>query len=182
MDDGIQFDRNKFLDVIHYVAAQCGTAELGRVKLHKILYYSDMLHFLARRQPLTGEEYLKQKFGPTARHLQAALAELQQLGRVKVAERSYFGCPKQDFIALTRPEPGSLSPDEAALVDAVMDFVCARTAQEISELSHEDAWRLAEMGETIPYFMAYSMVPVEITDDDREWAQREARKVALSTV
>jgi hypothetical protein len=181
MDEGIQFDRAKFLNVIHYVVESCRPEELGRVKLHKILYYSDMLSYLAHGRPLTGEEYRKQKFGPSARHLQAGLAELQDLGRIKVVERSYYGYPKQDFIALIHAEPQSLSADEMALVDDVIDFVCVRTAKEISELSHDDAWRLAEMGERIPYFMAASFVPVEITDDDRAWARGEARKIAQST-
>lgn len=177
MSEGIQFDRQKFLDIIHYVSENCAADELGRVKLHKILYFSDMLYFLANSKPLTGEEYIKQKFGPTARHLQSALRELERNGRIAVRERSYFGFPKQDFIVQEKFDHSCLAEDERKLLDAVIDFVCARTAKEISELSHNDAWRLAEMGEAIPYFMAYSLVPTEITDDDRHWAQQEAERI-----
>ncbi|MCH8168861.1 MAG: SocA family protein [Proteobacteria bacterium] len=180
MDEGFQFDRNKFLDVVHYIAGSCRPEELGRVKLHKILYFADMHCFLAFGKPLTGENYIKQKFGPTARHLQSALRELEQDGRVQVSERSYHGYPKQDFIAQKSLNQSALPAEEIKLLDDVIDFVCARTAREISELSHNEAWRLAEMGESIPYFMAYSFVPTEITDDDREWARQETERVLQS--
>lgn len=39
----VQFDREKFLDVIHLICDRIDAAELGRVKLHKALYFSDMI-------------------------------------------------------------------------------------------------------------------------------------------
>ena len=177
MSEALQFDQNKFRDLVHFVISRCQPEELGRVKLHKILYFSDMLGFLASGRPITGEDYIKQKFGPTARHLQSALRDLANAGRVEVSERAYFGYPKQDFVSRTDPDLSRFSEAEIAIVEDMVDFVCARTAREISEFSHNDAWKQAEMGETIPYFMAYSFVPCEITDDDREWARDEARRV-----
>lgn len=35
-----QFSRQKFKDVIHYVVANTRPDELGRVKLHKVLYFT----------------------------------------------------------------------------------------------------------------------------------------------
>src|SRR6266849_9373459 len=64
VDEQIQFDRAKLLDVVHYVCAKVPVPELGRVKLHKNLYFADMLHFAATGRPLTGVEYQKQPFGP----------------------------------------------------------------------------------------------------------------------
>lgn len=46
-------DFAKLKDVVHYVCAQCNQDELGNVKLHKILYFADMLHYLSLRKPLT---------------------------------------------------------------------------------------------------------------------------------
>ena len=73
LDEDIQFDRRKLLSVVHCICATGPVEELGRVKLHKILYFADMLHYAARGQPLTGVEYQKQPFGPAARHLTWAL-------------------------------------------------------------------------------------------------------------
>jgi hypothetical protein len=66
-DPNPKVDLQKLKDVVHYICAQCRQDELGNVKLHKILYFADMLHFLGSNRPLTGVEYQKQSFGPVAR-------------------------------------------------------------------------------------------------------------------
>ena len=101
MEEGIQFDREKFKDVVHYVVdyvrANLGTEALGNTKLHKVLYYSDILRYLDTGQPLTGVEYQRQKFGPTARYLTWALKELEAEGRVSVTKRNYYGYQKSEY-------------------------------------------------------------------------------------
>ena len=82
----VQFDREKFKEAILLLASYCPAEELGNVKLHKILYFADMMNFLEEGRPLTGVEYLKQKFGPTARHLTSAVEELAREGRLSVRE------------------------------------------------------------------------------------------------
>jgi hypothetical protein len=87
LNEQIQFDRAKFLDVVHYVCAKTPVEELGRVRLHRILYLADMLHFTASGRPLTGADYQKQPFGPAARHLAWALETLQDNGSLDVRQR-----------------------------------------------------------------------------------------------
>jgi hypothetical protein len=177
LDERIQFDRAKLLDVIHYVCAKVPTAELGRIKLHKALYFADMLNFAATGRPLTGVEYQKQAFGPVARHLSWAVRTLAEAGRLEVRRRNYFGFPKDDFVSLKAPDMSRLSSNEVQLIDDVTDFVCARSAREISELSHNAAWESVAIGERIPYYTAFDLQPVEITDEDVEWGASEARRI-----
>jgi uncharacterized phage-associated protein len=172
----IHFDYEKFRRVVHFICHECGSDELGRVKLHKILYFSDFLRYLESGHPLTGEDYLKQAFGPTARHLNKALNDLETSGAVRVEKRLFHGYEKQDFISLTSPTTNLLSKDELELLREVIRFVCDHTASEISELSHSEPWQMAETGERIPYYMAFSLVPSELTDEDRDWARDEARR------
>jgi uncharacterized phage-associated protein len=174
-----QFNRQKLLDAILYVCRRQDPSALGRVKLHKILYFADMLHFLDTGRPLTGVEYIKQQFGPTARHLTWALNELQRQGRLTVSEREFFGTPKTDFFALTDVDTNALSDDERSLLSEVADFVCAKTAKEISELSHTLAWESVNYGDVIPYESALMLVPAEVTDEDVEWARDEAKNLGL---
>ena len=173
----IKFDRAKLKDVVLYVCDNCDPSELGNVKLHKILYFSDMLMFMHSGKPLTGVDYIKQQFGPTARHLTSVVNELSSLGALKVETRDYFGFEKKSYIALAKPAAGALGNDEIEIISDVIDFVCARSAREISELSHDFAWLLAEMGERIPYAAAYGLQPAEITDHDRAAALAEARRI-----
>jgi uncharacterized phage-associated protein len=177
LDEDIQFDRSKLLSVVHYICATVPVEELGRVKLHKILYFADMLHYAARGQPLTGVEYQKQPFGPAARHLKWALQTLEDRGQLTVSRRDYFGFPKDDFLSLREPDPESLTGYERELLGEVADFVRLRSARQISEFSHNDAWSAVSMGERIPYYTAYSLCPVALDENDLAWGELEARKV-----
>lgn len=176
-EDYIVFNREKLKAVVHYVCAQCEPHELGNVKLHKILYFSDMLHFMATNKPLTGADYLKQQFGPVARHLSAILAELVREKKLQINQRDYFGFKKSDYISIGSQAAASLSNSETDLLNEVIDFVCARTAKEISELNHDMAWRLADIGERIPYAAVLGMEPVTITQADVEFAVAEAERL-----
>ena len=173
----IEFNRTKLRDVVLYVCDNCNPSELGNVKLHKILYFSDMLMFMHSGKPLTGVDYIKQQFGPTARHLTSVVNELASSGALKVETRSYFGFEKKAYIALSKPAAGALGNDEIEIISDVIDFVCARSAREISELCHDLAWQMADMGERIPYAAVYGFQPAEITDEDRAAAVSEARKI-----
>lgn len=179
-DSDVQFDRAKFLDVVHYICARCQPTELGRVKLHKILYFADMINFVATGMPLTGAEYQKQAFGPVAIHLQGALRQLEAADRVEIRIRDYFGYRKHDFVARLEPDLARLAEHERQLIDDVTDFVCARSAREISEFSHNAVWQLAEIGERLPYPTAFNILPAEITDKDVEWGENEARRLVAA--
>jgi len=176
-DEHVQFDRSKMLAVVHYVCAKVPVEELGRVKLHKILYFADMLHYAATGRPLTGVDYQKQPFGPAARNLKWAIQTLEKEGLLEVSRRDYFGFPKDDFISKRPPDPESLTERERALLQDVMDFVRLRAAREISELSHNDAWAAVKMGERIPYYSAFSLYPVQLDEADIEWGEAEARRI-----
>lgn len=171
------FDRDKFKFVVHYICARCRPEELGNVKLHKILYFADMINFMSTGRPLTGVEYQKQQFGPTARHLSWALKELSAEGKLKIDRRDYFGFPKTDYITLKMPDSKILSNEEAQILHDTIDFVCAHSAREISELSHMAPWEAVQLGDVIPYHSAYGMVPAEVTDADVARGVAEARRI-----
>lgn len=174
MTQSVQFDRETFKEAIWFLVSYCPPDELGNVKLHKALYFADMLHYLDEGRPLTGAEYLKQKFGPTARHLGACAAELVSEGKIAIRERFYYGLPKKDYLARQPFQQKRLSDGELALLQEVADFVRAKSAKEISELSHNAAWETAALGETLPYFSALGLAPSEVTDADRAWAMETA--------
>lgn len=178
MRQQFQMDREKLKDAVCLIADYCPPEELGNVKMHKILYFADMMHFLHEGRPITGVDYLKQKFGPVARHLSAAVSELSTEGRLRVTERPYYGVTKKTYEPIGSVDTGRLSPDEIALIKDVADFVRGKSAKEISEISHNAAWEAADLGEVIPYFTALHLVPVEVTEADRQWAIDSARTYA----
>ena len=173
-----QFDREKLKEAVWFLASYCPPEELGNVKLHKMLYFADMLAFLDDGRPITGVEYQKQKFGPTARYLSSALDSLEQAGLVRVEEQFYHGFYKKAYISQQPYSPIRLNVKETSLLQEVADFVRGKSAREISELSHNAAWEAAALGETIPYVSALRLVPNEVTEEDRHWASETAREHA----
>ena len=174
----VQFDREKLQEAVWLLADYCPPEELGNVKLHKMLYFADMLHFLQEGRPITGVEYLKQKFGPTARYLTSALQELQAQDLMRVDETNFYGFYKKSYVTLRPYQAQRLSPHEQDTLREVADYVRGKSAKEISELSHNAAWEAAELGEVIPYFTALRLAPEEITDEDRSWAIESAHQHA----
>jgi uncharacterized phage-associated protein len=182
MDEHFQLDRDRFKEVVHYAVHYAGKRysldALGNTKLHKILYFTDMLHYLDTGQPLTGADYQRQKFGPTARHLSWGVKALQDEGRLSVSERRYHGYPKRDYRSLEEPTNSRISQAHRELIEEIVDFVCAKTAVEISDFSHDDVWSSVPMGERIPYYAAFAMFPTEVSDADIEDATQEAARLA----
>ncbi len=176
-----QFDRQKFKDVIHYVVAQTRPDELGRVKLHKVLYFADMIWFIAEGRGLTGAEYRKQPMGPCATGLGRALGELEDEGRIKIGRRKYFGYDKAEYEAREPAPLNRLTTQQQQLVDDVVEFVCRNnTARSISDFSHTRVWEATENGAVMPYFTALNMLPVEIEDAAINWAREEAAKLVAA--
>jgi len=170
---GVHFDREKFLDAIHHVVELCNDRPdvLGKTKLHKCLYYSDMLQFFVTGVPVTGVEYTKAPYGPTARYLDWGLQELVSRGRISVHRETYFGLGKYRYKSERPLQTNLLSGQESALLNEVAAFVCEHSAREISEFSHAQPWQDAQMGERISYSSAYQLVPgTTPTQADLEWA------------
>ena len=180
-EDYITFDRAKLKTVVHYVISQCDPETLGNVKLHKILYFADMIHFVSAGKPLTGVDYIKQQFGPVARHLLWALGELSQQGDIVVRSSDYFGFEKKSYTSSTLPDTARLGNDQIALLNDVIDFVCRRSAREISDLSHNVAWDMAELGERIPYAAAMAFAPSEFVEDDSDIAEARAVRAQVES-
>jgi uncharacterized phage-associated protein len=179
----IRFDREKLIEAVYEVIALRAKEvdTLGKTKLHKALYYSDMLAFADRGEPVTGVEYVKQPFGPTARYLNWALKELEQRSLISVGQRNYFGLEKYDF-GLTTPErrpTNRLDSYERSLIADVVEFVCGFSAKEISEISHAAPWQGVRMGERIPYASAFLLIPQEgPTRRDIRWGSERTKELS----
>ena len=175
----MQFDRNKLKAVVLYTCTKCDPTRLGAVKLHKVLYFADMLHYASTQRPITGATYRKRPLGPTCNSLPSVLRELEEAGAVQVREVDYFGYRKKEYHATQGVDIARFNSFELRLLDEIIDFVCNdNTARSISDFSHKRPWELAEFGDELPYYTAYHLFPPELSEDTIAWADEEARKLA----
>ena len=175
------FHREKFKTLIHYICWKVqNPLALGATKLNKVLWYSDLLAFLNFGHAVAGAKFIKREFGPVPPAVIPLLDELQSDGSIAIRETNYRGKPKRDFFALREPDLNAFSQKEIALVDDVIVAVCMKhTAKSISDLTHNDAWEMAEIGEEMPLFTAFSARKAEIDEDDVVWADSQIAELPV---
>ena len=146
-------DRNKLQELILYIADRCeGEDEFGSTKLNKILFYADFTAYARTGRAITGDEYQKLERGPAPRHVLSAIQALKKDEALAEKTRSYYGLPQRWFVALRDPDISLFTPQEIAIVDDVITRMRGMNASTVSHISHTLAgWKLAELGETIPY-------------------------------
>jgi hypothetical protein len=166
------YDKEKFKTLVHYVCSRVDDpARLGATKLNKVLWFSDVLTYLNLNAPVTGARYVKRQFGPVPAAILPIIEELKAEGALAVRDVEYFGKPKREFFALRLPDISAFSADEISTVDAVIAAICERhTATSISELTHDEAWEMAEIGEDLPFCTVFSARIGEIDESDIAWA------------
>jgi hypothetical protein len=158
----MQFDREKMQAVILRTCQKCPKDQLGAVKLNKVLYYLDMVHYANFRRSVTGATYRKRPNGPTTDQLLFVLEDMQREAKLKVSSVEYYGYIKKEYQPLVSEPNGVLNAVEQSILDEVIDFVCfSNTAQSISDYSHAAPWELSDMGEVIPYHRALLLFPMQ---------------------
>lgn len=175
----IQFDREKLRAAARYVIAMCPPDALGAVKLHKCLYYSDMLGFIATGRAVTGAEYRKRPFGPTCDALLPVLKEMERDGEIERETVDFHGYKKTQFKILSACDTNRLSEVDRAILDDVVAFVCRNnTAKSISDMSHDMVWDMVEFGDVIQYHHALNLIPSFPSEEADVWGEKQAEDIA----
>lgn len=180
----IELNFSKLRTLVHYVCHKApNPRKLGKTKLNKILFFSDVEAYLSLGQPITGEEYVKHQYGPVSRHLDDVLRELEAERLIAVSEASGYSVhadtpyTQRLFFPLKKPRLDEFTPDEISIADEMIGTICRRhSARSISELSHDVVWQSAEIGETLPYYTAFVHTLGEITPSDTAWAKGVMRE------
>ena len=174
----VQFDPGKMRAVILHTCHACDPSDLGAVKLHKVLYYLDMVMYAHQREVVTGATYRKRPNGPMADQLLFTLRDMTQAGDLKVENVNYHGFWKKEYQALV-PEPeGILNSEELSMLDDAIDFVCRKnTAKSISDYSHALPWEMADMGGEIPYHTAMLLFPMQPSPEAFDAAEQGMSEV-----
>lgn len=167
---------NQFKSLVHYVIYMCqdNNHQLGAVRLNKILWYSDVFAYQEYGQPITDEAYIKRQFGPVPRNILKILDELQYEGKIVILDPE-FEFDTRKYISRQAPKEDNFSEKEKRLVSNIAKAVIDKSANEISELSHDLIWESASEGEEIPLYATLASRRGAITEDIIEWANEVVR-------
>jgi hypothetical protein len=164
-------NRAKFKALAHHIIAKSDPSRLGTIRLNKILFYVDTAAFRATGKSLTGETYIKRQFGPVPKNILKVLGELEQEGAIVVRDHDRYGDRIRHFMSMKEPNLAAVSAEDLALVDDMRAYICDNfSASAISQVSHDQVWEAANIGEVIPLEATLASQTGEITKDVRKWA------------
>jgi hypothetical protein len=96
-----------------YVIKSCAGAEsFGLTKLNKMLWRADFQAYASRRQPVTGRQYQRLKFGPAPVEMPIVLSELLSEGSIRLEKRQKIDYFESRPVACNDPSLRWFSPDD----------------------------------------------------------------------
>ncbi len=157
-------DHSKLKELILYISEQCQyRLNYGATMLNKILFYSDFTAYAKYKEAITGEEYFKLRWGPAPKYLLEARDELEKEKAIVVRKRATMRGEQERIVPIGREANLSVfSPDQIAIVDAMIEALKDEDAKSVSGLSHQFyGWQIAKDREVIPYASVFLKEPIE---------------------
>ncbi len=169
--EDIEFDKEKFKQVLHYIIYQCGSLEnVGKTVLYKILYFLDFDYYELYEEKLTGESYHKLPNGPGPVHFEEVMEELKEDGKIVQLPIKRGDFIQQKFLSPKEPDIDLLNGVELRTINSVIAKCHSMGARQISAFSHGDIpYKATKNGEIINYekvFYRDSLFSVREYEDD----------------
>ena len=163
-------EQKQLRELMLYIAERSADdSRFGATKLNKILYWSDFIAFAKHGSPVTGVEYMKLDHGPAPRVLIPIKNEMIADQDAAEITMMFHGFKQKRLVAKREPDLSGFSAEQIAIVDWVIDALKLRTATQVSEMSHNLAWKIAGHQGSIPYESVF-LSDDTVTDGDRMWA------------
>ncbi len=179
-----EFNEEKCKAAILVAMDSCNNdpAKLGKVRLHKILWFVEYFSLLNTRNLLFGGTFVKRQFGPYLKELNKTTSVLEQEGYISHHDKSggnvevirsqsvKYGAIFEQMLNQFYPTDlkfnydNILSKDEIMLIQEVTKVIGNMGVDEISELTHNIHWQMAEENEWLPVEFAHTSN--EITGQD----------------
>ena len=130
----------KLMQLIVFFAYHEAVKPLGKTKLFKLLYFTDVTHLHTVGQPITGAEYLKYPYGPVPMQGNFALKELQKhrlisQKRTQITSKRFM----RELTALQMPDMTIFTEQEMQTLQQVIQQYGEDTASVLSWKSHKES-------------------------------------------
>jgi hypothetical protein len=154
-------------ELILYISQKCADdPTFGATKLNKLLFYSDFFSYYRYGEPIAGIEYQRLPNGPAPKQLVPVRDEMIGDGDLAMQKITFFDKKQHRCIPLRDPDLDKFKGRDIALIDELIKTLWGKTATEVSELSHQRAWRIAKDKESIPYQSIFLSDDDELSDYD----------------
>jgi hypothetical protein len=180
-DFPIQNREMRLKSLVVYISHQClDDPTYSRTKLFKILFYSDFEAYGRHGTPITGIQYKKFPFGPGPAAFSRLQDEMLSDNLIRIVKRRVYDQERQRVLPLQEPDFSLFTGREVSIVETWIRFFWNKTAKEVSRFSHGMAWKLANMGDPIPYdavFISDDPVTYDEVEHVRDLATKHGWKL-----
>ena len=153
----------KFKQTFLYILSRCGQKpNIGKTILNKLLYFADFNFYEKNgERSITNASYIKMPFGPVPSVMDGVISEMIQAEQIHTFKSVYQGYEQDRFAPLSTPDIACFSALEIQELDTVIGQFSDKTANWISDYSHEDLpYRATDkIGDTISYWLAFYRTP-----------------------
>ena len=174
-------DDRKLRELILYILQRSqDDPNMGGTKLNKVLFRCDFGAYLGLGAAITWHPYFKLANGPAPRYLVQIRNGMEQDGIVRLSRVDVGASKMMDrWEALREPNLTLFTPAQLAFVDGVIATMKDQTGTRAADGTHwMVGWRLANMGQNIPYETAF--LADHATPADLERGRQLARAHAWS--
>jgi uncharacterized phage-associated protein len=142
----------KFMQLIVFFAQQESVKPLGKTKLFKLLYFTDVTHLRTVGQAITDAQYLKYPYGPVPVQGEFALKELRKRRFIRIQHLHFPNKqPVWEITALQHPDMTIFTAQEMQTIYSVIQQYGDDTAVTLSWKSHQElAWLITEDWRPLP--------------------------------
>lgn len=164
-------DLVRLANAAHYVIARTDPSKLGRVKLHKTLWYADLEHYRRHAASLTGlDYYTRMPQGPMSKDITRAVRLLKSEGKIAERPVKVIDYTRHELIWLTAPDISRFNAEQIDILNRMMEMVVPLTADEVSQLTHRDSLWKGLPDDTPMPIGAASVVAGTLTQKHLQWA------------
>lgn len=147
-----QESKERVRQLILFIAERCqADPNFGMTKLVKVLYRADFESFARYGESITGAQYKKFPYGPVSQAALDVRDEMKEQGEIAIAKEGYSPYLRDRVIPLREADLEGFSGRDIALVDGVIQMFHGFTATDVSDFSHDKAWKATADYDMIPY-------------------------------
>jgi uncharacterized phage-associated protein len=157
--------------LIHHITTLCDPDDLGRTKIAKIIWLSDVEYFRSTGKTITeSDDYVKDDHGPRHALLYDALENLKRTNKIAERKNPTPVGVRSEYISLAKPNVDGFSADQIAIIDRIAAKITRLSAKQASDLTHDELWTAAYLNERMPVAAA-APVAGSVTPDIIAWAE-----------
>ena len=148
------------------------------IKLQKAMLLADRIHWAKYKTSISGLEYVKGEYGPVMEKKGWRILSSMDNTDLNVKYEYSRDCVKTIRTSTLEPCMNIFSDTELEALHDSYDIVNTKTTKQLSEMTHDEAWKNAKFGDVLPY---ESCIHDEIIDENLNLSDDD-KKVIIEAI